>query len=173
MICTDYPIDALDILLDEGCVSERYFPLIGRKAPLIAALKALGCVRKSDVEKISDRELTALGLEDDGTVALFRHFLTIYDRRSAKFRELDKLSLDPVRRAVYEELYYLPGVKATRAELYFLAGLTSAEAFAQTTAEAVIEGTTRAIAENQLSCIVPLPKEVRTHIAVAKAFTAK
>ena len=171
MIRTDYPTEALAFLLDEACLMQSYAPLIPRRDALIAGLRGLGCVTKSDAGKLTDGELIALGLPDAGTVRLFRRFLALYDPRPAKFRELSDLRLDPERQAAYRELYHLPGVKEIRAELYFRAGFRTLAEIAASDEKTVTEKTARVIAAEGLSCVVPLPKEVRTHLAVARAFT--
>ena len=171
MIHTDYSIEALALLLDRKCLSERYYALIPYKERLVSELTRLGCRMKSDAEKLSDDVLLSIGLGDADNVRLFRRFLTIYDPKPQKFREIEKLCLSPQEQAVFQELYHLPGVKNTRAELYSRAGFLSIRDIAEACEEEILARTAAAIAENGLSCIVPLPKEVRTHIAVAKAFT--
>ena len=173
MISTDYKIEALDILLDKTCLSERFYPLTEYKDLLLTGLLRLGCRTKSDAELLSDEVLLGLGLDSVETVALFRRFLGLYDPKTQKFREIVKVTSDPEKQAAYTELYHLPGVKQTRASLYYRAGYKSIEAFSGTTVDEILEKTARVISENGLTCIVPLPKEVRTHIAVAKAFTLK
>ena len=59
MIRTDYPIEALAILLDEACLMQSYAPLIPRRDALIAGLRGYGCVTKSDAEKRTDGEKAA------------------------------------------------------------------------------------------------------------------
>ncbi|MCQ2430790.1 MAG: hypothetical protein MJ192_10730 [Clostridia bacterium] len=171
MINTNYRIDALSVLLDPGCLSERYAPLIPYKERLITGLKALGCRTKHDAELLPDDVLLGLGLPDAGVVRLFRRFLTIYDVSPQKLREIDKVTADPAERAAFRELYCLPGVKQIRASLYCRAGYETLQSVADASVEEILTRTAQVIAEDSLSCIVPLPKEVRTHIAVAKAFT--
>ena len=171
MVNTDYKIEAFGILLREDCLSERYSPLVGKREELISGLLRLGCRTKNDAAALPDGALAEIGLESEEMIRLFRRFLTIYDPSPAKFREIDKICTDPEEKEAYRELYYLPGVKAVRAALYFRSGYRSMKDFTDTSAEEVLERTSRTIAENGLTCIVPLPKEVRTHIAVAKAFT--
>ena len=170
MVNTDYRIEALGILLSEDCLSERYYPLVERKEALICGLTALGCRVKSDITRVPDETLQSLGLADAGMVALFRKFLTIDDAKPAKLREIEKLAVTPAERAAFAQLYLLPGVKQTRADLYCRAGYRSLASIAQTTVTEVLARTAKVIADENLTYIVPLPKEVRTHIAVAKAF---
>ena len=167
---TDYSIHAFEILLDEACLGERFFPLIPYKHPLIAGLQALHCKTKNDAAALMDADLATIGLKDPGCITLFRRFLTLYDPNPQKFREIKKVTTDPVLQQAYTELYYLPGVKQTRASLYYKAGYRSLRDFVNTTPEEVRVRTAHVISECGLSCIVPLPKEIRTHIAVAKAF---
>ncbi len=167
---TNYKIEAVNILLNEDCLSARYYPLIACKESIVEGLKRMECVTKNDISEISDEKLIDLGLADFAMVELFRKFLTIYDPKPQKFREISKLTSDSYEEQAFKELYLLPGVKFTRATLYYLSGYTTVKSFAETTPEEVLSKTAKTITERQLSCIVPLPKEVRTHIAVAKAF---
>ena len=68
---TDYKIEALNILLDEDCLSPRYYPLIAYKENIIEELEKLGCTTKNDVLRITDEELINIGLSDYATVGLF------------------------------------------------------------------------------------------------------
>lgn len=171
MIDTNYGIDALDVLLRKDCVSERYYPLIAKKTFLIGNLRELGCVRKEDAQALSDEALALAGLKNADGVRLFRRFLRIYDPATAKFREIEKSAADPAQKASFRELYYLPGVKEIRADLYYRSGFRALADIAAAAEEEILRKTADTIAREGLSCIVPLPKEVRTHIAVAKAFT--
>ena len=170
MIRTNYPVAAMEILLDKSCLPERFFPLIPYRDALLSGLPAAGCRTKNDAAALPDGALIGLGLPDETTVRLLRRFLALYDPDPRKFREIDKVTADSDERTAFRELYCLPGVKAVRAALYYRSGYRTLADFACTTSETVIERTARTIAEQQLPCIVPLPKEVRTHIAVAKAF---
>jgi len=71
----------------------------------------------------------------------------------------------------FRELYQLPGVKSTRATLYFKAGFPRLADIASSSPEEIIAKTENVIRNENLSLKVPLLKEVKTHIAVAKAFT--
>lgn len=172
MICTDYPVKALSILLDKDCLPASYAPLIKHKQALLSELPRLGCKRKSEAERLSDGAYEAIGMQTQ-EIRLLRRFLTLYDAKPQKLRELEKLTAEPEAMAAYRELYLLPGVNQIRADLYYRSGFASLAAFAEATVEAVLEKTAQTIADNALSCIVPLPKEIRTHIAVAKAFIAE
>ena len=171
MISADYPIEALALLLDEGCLSERYAPLIAYKDALLSSLPRWGCRVKSDAEKLPDAALAEIGLSDAQMIRLFRRFLAMYEPKAQKFREIDTLSVSPEERAAFRELYHLPGVKAIRAALYYRSGYRTLRDFAEAGVEEVLARTALTISREQLACIVPLPKEVRTQIAVARAFT--
>ena len=170
MIQTDYPLEAISFLLDGDRLPERYAPLLHHKETLLLSLRRLGCARKSDAEKLPDADYTRMGL-DGALTALFRRFLAMYDVKPQKLREVETLSADPDERAALWELYHLPGVKRVRAMLYYRAGYRSLADLAETTVSDVRERTARAIAEDAPGCTVPLPKEARTHIFVARAFT--
>lgn len=167
---TNYSIEALEILLDKECLAERYHPLIQYKNILINGLISLHCRTKNDAALLPDTDYAEIGMEAAESVRLLRKFFTIYDPNPQKFREIDKLGLDSEEKLSFGELYYLPGVKQTRASLYYKAGYRTLADFVNTSPEEVAERTAGAILEYHLSCIVPLPKEIRTHIAVAKAF---
>lgn len=167
----DYPIEALDILLDKDCLTARYFPLIEYKSVLLSELLRLGSKTKSDAQKLNDDVLINAGLNDMDVVGLFRAFLAMYDPKPQKFKEITKRCSNPDEISAYTELYHLPGVKYVRASLYYRSGYTSLADIAAATADDILEKTARTIESENMSCIVPLPKEVRTHIAVAKAFT--
>ncbi len=170
MINTDYLIESINILLNEDCISERYYPLISIREDIITGLKSLGCVKKSDALKLSDGELAELMLNDEEKVKLFRRFLTMYDVKPQKFKEIIKLTSDAEEQKAFTELYHLPGVRFTRAYLYYHSGYRCLQDFLHTTVEEVRLKTAKTISDKNLNCIVPLPKEIRTHIAIAKAF---
>lgn len=170
MFSGNYPIQALDILLVRDCLMDRYHPLIPYKEALIADLSALGCRTRDDVSRLKDRELLSAGLPDEKDVRLFRRFLCIYDPDPKKFREISKFKVSAHKQAALTELYHLPGVRYVRASLYYSSGYHSLKEIASSTAEEILARTAKAIDEQGLSYIVPTPKEVRTHIAVARAF---
>lgn len=169
-IVTDYPVEALALLLDKDCLIERYHPLVPYRGLLLTRLPALGCHKKSDAAALSDDALLGMGIPDGKTVMLLRRFFTLYDPDPKKFREIGKLGISPAERAAYWELYHLPGVRAVRAGLYLRAGYASLRGIADAAPEEIIEKTALTIRAKQLSCVIPLRKEVRTHIAVARAF---
>ncbi len=171
MIHTNYKIEALEYLLDKECLPEKYAPLIRFKDNLISQSQKMGYQTKNEIAELSDAELLHFGLEDEKTVNLLRRFLKLYDPRPQKFSEIEKLDLRAEEKLAFRELYHLPGVKETRASLYFHSGYESLAKIADADLKDILEKTALTISANKLSCIVPLPKEVRTHIAVAKAFT--
>ena len=171
MIDTNYRIEAFRYLLDKECLPEKYYPLIPFKEEMISQFHRMGYQTKNEIADLSDAELRNAGLREEGLIDLLRRFLRLYDPKPQKFRELEKPDPESQMKLSFKELYYLPGVKQTRALLYFYAGYDSLADIADADPKDILEKTARAISEHQLSCIVPLPKEVRTHIAVAKAFT--
>ena len=171
MIDTNYRIEALEYLLDKECLSEKYYPLIPFKKKLILQSNRMGYKTKNEIAELSDAELLNLGLLDDESVGLLRRFLRLYDPKPQKFKEIEKLNLDWKEKLAFRELYYLPGVKQTRASLYFLSGYGSLISIADADFNEILEKTALAISAYDLSCVVPFPKEARTHIAVARAFT--
>ena len=173
MTDTNYPIAAMGLLLDRDCLPVRYHPLVQYRESLPQKLAQLGCEKKHDAELLPDEALLQAGLDDEAQLRLFRRFLTLYDPDPRKFREIEQSDLSPEEKAAYQELFCLPGVKRVRASLYLLCGYASLRAFAQADAAAVIRAAEQAIREKGLPYAVPLPKEVRTQIAVARAFLWK
>lgn len=172
MIDTNYNIKALEYLLNKDCLPEKYYPLIPFKDILISLSETRHDYKtKNDITELSDEKLRQYGLSDEKTIGLLRRFLKLYDPNPQKFKEIEKLDLSKKERLAFQELYFLPGVRETRASLYYNAGYKSLIAIAKANPNEIIGKTALVISEQNLPCIVPLPKEVRTHIAVAKAFT--
>lgn len=171
MLNTDYKIEAIKVLLNEDCVLTRYYPLIPYKEMLVESLKKMGCDKKSDCMKLSDTSLLEAGLTDIEMVYLFKAFLGLYDIKLAKLKEIKAVCKEEEEIEAFRELYQLPGVKSTRASLYFKAGFRTLTDIAISTPQEIIAKTERVIREENLDLKVPLLKEVKTHIAVAKAFT--
>ncbi len=167
----NYKIEAIHVLLNENCTLQRFFPLIPYKETLLQNLIQHQYYTKVDCMTLSDKELLEMGLPDAETARLFKNYLSLYDPKENKFKEIKKTATTEAEAAAFQELYLLPGVKATRAKLYFDAGYKTLRSIASTTPEQIILDTSNVIQEKNLSLITPLPKEVRTHIAVAKAFT--
>lgn len=171
MIDTNYTIEALEYLLNSECLSERYHSLIQYKDELIKQSRKMGCKTKNDISNLSDIQLIEIGLKDDATIKLLRKFLVMYEPNPQKFKEIEKLDLNNKERIAYQEMYYLPGVKQIRASLYYHSGYKTLKDIANANVEEILNKTALTISKNKLSCVTPLAKEVRTHIAVAKAFT--
>ena len=171
MLNTDYKIEAIKVLLNEDCILTRYYSLISYKEILVENLKKMGCDTKSDCMKLSDETLLDAGLTDIEMVHLFKAFLVLYDIKPAKLREIAAVCKNDEEIQSFHELYQLPGVKSTRAMLYFKAGFHSLTDIALSSPQEIITKTEDIISKEKLSLKVPLLKEVKTHIAVAKAFT--
>jgi len=131
----------------------------------------MGCRRKSDCMNLSEKSLLDIGLPDAEMAGLFRRFLTMYDIKPAKLKEIDAVCQTPEEASSFRELYHLPGVKSTRAALYYKAGFRSLEMLARSSVEQIVAKTESVIEAENLNLKVPLMKEIRTHIAVARAFT--
>lgn len=170
MVNTDYRIEAVELLLNENCILKRFYPLIPHRHRMVEQLKLRGCVRKSEAMRYSDRELQDV-LQEEHLVGLFRGFLTMYDPKPGKMREIASVAVTPQEAEAFGELYLLPGVKSTRARLYRRAGFGTLEQIAAATPGAFMEACEKVIEANNLALKPPLMKEARTHIAVARAFT--
>lgn len=167
----DYRTEAITYLLKEDCILARFYPLITYKTRLVENLLKMHCYRKSECAALGDEALLGAGLPDVETVQLFRAFLALYDIKPAKLREIPSVCSGEEELRAFRELYHLPGVKATRAALYCKAGLCTLADIALSSPEEIIAETARVIKEENLPLKVPLMKETKTHIAVARAFT--
>ncbi len=172
MFNADYPIGAIDFLLNENCILKAYYPLIPYKAIVLEGLKALGCARKSDALRCSDEELLQAGLPE-GLLEMFRRFLRMYDSKPQKMREIAAVSETPEEEQAFGELYALPGLKSTRARLYMRSGFSTLEEIAAASPEGLIAACRHTIEEECLDLKAPLLKEARTHVAVARAFAER
>lgn len=168
----NYRIEAFELLLNENCLMNRYYPLLPYRQILIENLKKINCPTKEDCVALPDETLLGIGLPSLELVALFRRFLILYDVSDSKLKEIDLLAANETEAAVFRELYLLPGVKAIRARLYYDAGYRSLGAIASALPEEIIRDTAALINRKGLTLKVPLLKEVRTQIAVAKVLTA-
>lgn len=167
----NYGIEAIDILLNQDCILQRYTPLLPYKSILISNLRGRGCFSKEECAGLSDEVLLKMGLPDLKTVGLFRDFLVMYDVKPQKLKEIDKICGSDEERVSFKELYLLPGVKSVRAKLYYEAGYKYLKDIALASAEQIIKDTAEVIRQKKADLKVPLLKEVKTHIAVAKAYT--
>ena len=162
----DYKIDAIKILLNEDCVLSRYFPLISYKVQIIEFAKKSNIKTKNELSKMD----TNIIFNDELLNNLFKRFLVMYDNES-KLKFIYKLNLDKDHLSAYKKLFLLPGVKETRAELYYLSGYKNLLSIANSTSDKILEDVQKVIIDNNLPVKLPLVKEIKTHIAVAKAFT--
>lgn len=167
----NYRIDAINVLLNEDCILTRYYPLIPYKEMLTEYLIQIGCPMKNDCMALSNEALLLSGLPDVNTANLFRRFLALYDVNPQKFKDIESICQTSEETDAFRELYMLPGVRAKRAMLYYKSGYQTLKAIASSSAEDIISKTEEVIKEERLDLKVPLVKEVKTHIAVAKAFT--
>jgi len=163
----DYRIEAWELLLDRDCILERYDPLIPYRETLTENLLGLSCRTKEECCKLPDETLICAGLPRE-LVGLFRRFLTMYDVPKQKFKEIECFAANEAEAAALRELYQLPGVKQVRARLYYDAGYTTLRSIAVAQTEQLISDTAAVIAEKGLTLKAPLPKEVRTQLAVAR-----
>lgn len=167
----DYRIQAISELLCRDCILERYYPLIPIKEKIIDFCTGINCNTKDECLHLSDRQLLQSGLLDQALLDLFKRFLAMYDTPAAKLGEIDRLALSDDEAIAFRQLYLLPGVRATRAALYYKAGIKCLPDLAHSTPQGIIQKITGAIKEHSLDCKPPLTKEVKTHIAVSRAFT--
>lgn len=169
---TDYKTEALGILLNEDCVLKRFYPLIPHKDKMISVFLQMGARRKSEIASLSDEELENASLTDPALRRLFRAFLNLYDPNPKKVRDIEHASLSMEQDAAFRELMLLPGVKTIRATLYYKAGFRELSDIASASPDEIIKRTKRVIEDENLPMSAPFMKEVKTHIAVAKAFTS-
>lgn len=167
----DYRIEAFNVLLKEDCILQSCYPLIPFREELINKLKKSGIHTKKECMELSREQLLKMGLPDEKTADVFRRFLTMYDAKESKMKEIAKAAATEEEAVAFRQLYLLPGVKAMRARLYFDAGYKTLESIAAAVPEQILTDTAEVIGRKGLELKIPLPKEVRTHIAVAKAFT--
>lgn len=167
----DYKIEAIDVLLCEDCILPRYVPLIPHKKTLLDNLIRNHRLSKSDCMTLSDDDLIEMGLPDEELAKLFRSFLVMYDVKPGKFKEIAAVAANEDEKKSFYQLYQLPGVKAVRARLYYDAGYKNLQKIAAASPEQIIRDTAELILQRALTIKPPLPKEVRTHIAVAKMLT--
>lgn len=167
----DYKIEAMDVLLNEDCVLQRYFSLIQYKEMLMKNLIKNHCFSKTECMELPDEILIEMGLPNYEEARLFRNFLVMYDVKDSKFKDIKEIAANEAEADSFRELYLLPGVKAVRAKLYYDANYKNLSEIASAFPEQIIFDTSKVILQKGLKLKAPLPKEVRTHIAVAKALT--
>jgi len=166
----NYRIEAIKVLLNEECLLVRYYSLIPLKNRLLDFYESRGCFTKVDCLRFPDEKVLESGILVPTELSLFKRFLVMYDPNPSKFKEIDGLNLSKEERDSYKELFLLPGVKSTRASLYYKSGIKSLREMADLTYQEVIDRTKRTIKDYSLNCKAPLPKEAKTHIAVATVF---
>ncbi len=169
---SDYKIRGIEVLLNEDCLVQKFYPLIKYKNQLISNLLDMGCFTKSACVNLSDNDLIKAGLPDENMVALFRCFLCHYNNKGKGIKDIKDAQIrseEEIHSLL--ELMRLPGVKAVRAQLYFHCGIKTLSDFAAYDAEQLRDKITKIITKEALSCSPPFPKELRTQIAVAKVFT--
>jgi len=165
----NYNVEAINILLNKECILERYYPLIPFKDVIVNRLKENGINTKEEALNC-DAILSNL-FNDEKLTFLFNRFLNMYEINKSKLKEIDKLDLSEEERKSFQELYFLPGVKETRARLYYLSGLKTLNDIASKSSKEIIELTSKTINKMNLISKAPLEKEANTHIAVAKLLT--
>lgn len=165
----NYKIEAINILLNEDCIINRYYPLIKYKDSLLCLFKKYNVKTRNDCLNVRV-DLVDL-FKDPRLVNLFCRFLIMYDSDDKKLKGLTRLSVSDDEMKSYKELFLLPGVKETRAKLYYLAGYKTLKDIADSSVKDILDKMADTIKENKLECVLPFEKELRTHIAVAKTFT--
>ncbi len=169
---TNYAVQGMEILLCKDCILQRFYPLIPYKQQVIQGLLRMEKCTSGACLDMTDEEWIQAGLPDAQTAALMRAFLHLYDYKGKGVRDIPDAEnkLEAECRA-WMELMHLPGVKAIRAELYYRCGYRSLAEFAAADAENMRTHMEEEIARHGWNFSVPLPKELRTQIAVAKVFT--
>ncbi len=167
----NYKIEAIDFLLNEECILQRFYPLIQYKKLLMQNFLNNGYLSKEACLSLSDDVLIQMGLPDVDMANLFCSFLCMYDVKTSKMKEIVKVCKNEEEKILFQQLYLLPGVKAVRARLYASANYTDLFKIAVASPQQIISDTEKVITQNGLNIKVPLLKEVRTHIAVARMLT--
>lgn len=171
MVNHNYNSKKILILLNENCITARFYPLIPYKQKLVDFFISKGIETRDEVLQLSDLQLLEAGLPDTGIIGLFRHFLRLYDYKGKGIKDIsDVENRSEEEIQSFLELMHLPGVKNIRANLYYCCGLKSMQDFADAEAEILQKKIAAVIEEKGLEYSCPLLKELRTQIAVAKAF---
>lgn len=169
---TNYFVQGMDVLLCEECTLQRFYPLIPYKKQLIEGLLAMHCYTTVECMALTDADWIRAGLPDEEKAALMRRFLHLYDYKGKGIKDIpDAANKTEAELRGWLELMRLPGVKAIRAELYYRCGFSGLKAVAAADAEEMRTCIAEKIAQQGWNVSVPLPKELRTQIAVAKVFT--
>ena len=165
----NYYIDAVLELLSESCILERYYPLIKFKEEVVSKLKSNGIFTKEIALQLSDDFYLTI-FSDSNLIRLFKKFLVMYDVNENKFKEIEKMKIEESIKESYRELYLLPGVKEVRANLYYKCGIKSLDDIYSKNYDEIIKILRNGIKKNNLASKLPLPKEINTHIVVAKLY---
>lgn len=160
----NFYIDDLIESLKRDVVMERYYPLIDYKAELSAILNKFGIVRKNQITETAIEDIAATLGNDISR--LFARFIHIYDFNKTKLRDI-KDYVDTKEYDNLADLLRLSGVRLLRANLYLNSGVTL-EVLAEKSTEDIRNMVSNHIKHNNLTEIVPQPKEVNCHREVAK-----
>lgn len=159
----NYYIDDLLGSLERDIAMERYYPLIDHKGELAAILKKACVVRK---DQVSGDVTEAIRMElGDDVSRLFNRYIHIYDFNRSKLREIKDYAGTEEYDAL-TALLRLPGVRLLRAELYLNSGVTL-EVLAEKTTADIRNMVREYIMRDNRPEIIPQPKEVNCHRAVA------
>lgn len=168
---TNYKTEGILCLINEDCMLKCFYPLIPIKDIIVQGLLKEGAKTKEECLKLSDDALISAGIPEN-LIPLFRRFLCHYDYKGKGIKDIPEANgktAEELRSLI--ELMHLPGVKAVRAQLYYRCGLTSLDQFAAYDVQALLDRISSVIKAELLPFSVPFPKELRTQIAVATAFT--
>ncbi len=166
-----YKIEAIEILLDKDAILSRYYPLIPYKTLLVSELKKNDILTNYDCFLDSSNNILLKCLGSTELVNLFKRFLVMYEVDESKLNIINKLDISVDEKESYKELFLLPGVKETRARLYCLSGYKSLNDISSSSVIDISNNMKLAIERYNLDYSLALPKEIKTHIAVAKAYT--
>ena len=92
----NYKIEAIDVLLNEDCILQRYFPLIQYKEMLIENLMNNHYFSKAECMELPDEILIEMGLPNHELVKLFRNFMVMYDVKDSKFKDIKDIVTNEV-----------------------------------------------------------------------------
>lgn len=127
-------------------------------------LNKAGAIRKDQVsDAVTEDIRMMLG---EAVSGLFSRFIHIYDFNNSKLREI-KGYVGTKEYEVLTALLRLPGVRSLRAELYFHSGVTL-EVLAEKSTEDIRNMVSDYIRRENRPEIIPQPKEINCHRAVAK-----
>lgn len=178
-------IDMIDGLELDSVIS-RFYPLIENKEKLLSLFKKNNMIYKNDVNLemlSSDFSQTTLNL-----LFLYLHLYDYKKRSIREFEENDQMLLSSLSyKSTYDilsderediselvrikqlaNLMRLPGVKYIRANLYYLTGFKDFRSFFKYNPQTIQEIISDYIIKNNRNEHVPLLKEIKTHVAVAR-----